>query len=51
MQEAAAKSARTMMDGYFGRLRRLSESVDKLDEATRDMLRAVVELRARSWQA
>lgn len=49
MQEAATKSARTMMDAYFGRIKRLSDS-NKLDSRLRFMLLDVVEQRQRGWE-
>lgn len=49
MQEAAAKQARGMMDAYFSRIKRLSES-DKLESRLRFMLLDVIEQRARGWE-
>jgi hypothetical protein len=49
LQEQATKSAKGMMDAYFSRIKRLSES-DKLESRLRFMLLDVIEQRARGWE-
>jgi hypothetical protein len=49
LQEQAAKQAKTMMDAYFARIKRLSES-DKLESRLRFMLLDVIEQRQRGWE-
>ena len=43
------QNAKKMMDAYFGRIKRLSES-EKLESRLRFMLMDVIEQRARSWE-